>query len=176
METVAESVLRTIEREHADGISSFDLLEFFAAHGIHFREATLRRWVQVGLLPRSVRVGKKGKHQGSRGKYPVRVVRLILKIKALMARGLTIEEIQNNYLFIRGDIEVLQTSLDRIFSALDDIVDADAAGREVAVRAVKPDIEATRDVAKTLVTRLERIEKRLTPPDQSGAGEEARVS
>ena len=32
-----------------------------------FSEATLRKYVQLGLLPRSVRVGRKGKHQGSQG-------------------------------------------------------------------------------------------------------------
>ena len=89
---VAESVLEEIEREHSKGITSAALLNFFADKGIRFGEATLRKWVQLGLLPRSVRVGRKGKHQGSKGQYPVRVVRQIIRIKRLMADGMTIED------------------------------------------------------------------------------------
>jgi len=174
MADVAESVLQNVERDHRDGITSADLLAFFASQNIRFGEATLRKWVQLGLLPRSIRVGQKGKHQGSKGKYPVRVVRLILRIKELMARDLTIEEIQNKYLFVRGDIEALQTSLDNIFTTLDGIVEA--GDREVSVRAVQPDIEEMRTAAKTLVERLERIEKRLTPPEEEGQGEATKVS
>lgn len=175
MADVAESVLLEVERDHQDGITSADLLAFFASQNVRFGEATLRKWVQLGLLPRSVRVGQKGKHQGSKGKYPVRVVRLILRIKELMARDLTIEEIQNKYLFVRGDIEAMQTSLDKIFTTLDGIV-KEGGDREVAVRAVQSDIEEVRTAAQTLVERLERIEKRLTPPEEKGQGEAAKVS
>jgi len=92
-----------------------------------------------------------------------------------MARDLTIEEIQNKYLFVRGDIEAMQTSLDKIFTKLDSIV-KESGDREVAVRAVQPDIEEVRAAATTLVERLERIEKRLTPPEQKGQGEKVQVS
>jgi len=37
------------------------LLDVFPPRGIRFSEATLRKYVQLGLLPRSVRVGQKGK-------------------------------------------------------------------------------------------------------------------
>ena len=94
MSKVAESTLEQVERDHSTGISSVDLLAFFEGQEIRFGEATLRKWVQLGLLPRSVRVGRKGKHQGSKGKYPVRVVRQILRIKDLMDKDITIEDIQ----------------------------------------------------------------------------------
>ena len=43
--------------------------------------------MQLGLLPRSVRVGRKGKHRGSQGLYPATVVRQIELVRRLMAQG-----------------------------------------------------------------------------------------
>lgn len=159
MVKVAESVLQEVEREHIGGITSADLLAFFADQDIRFGEATLRKWVQLGLLPRSIRVGKKGKHQGSKGKYPVRVVRQILRIKALMAKNLTIEEIQRQFLFVRGEIAELEQTIDKIFTTLDGIVEE--RQREESVLAVSADIERARTLATDLLSRLERIEEHL---------------
>src|SRR5688500_4274732 len=163
MVKVPESVLKKIEKEHVDGIASADLLSFFASHDIKFGEATLRKWVQLGLLPRSVRVGQKGKHQGSKGMYPVRVVRQILRIKELMARNLTIEEIQRQFLFVRGDIDVLVQTLGRIFQTLETIVAAQA-GQVASVKTVGADVARAQAQASELVERLEKIEQRLQGP------------
>jgi hypothetical protein len=38
--------------------------------GDKLTEPTFRKYVQLGLLPRSVRVGRKGKHRGSQGPLP----------------------------------------------------------------------------------------------------------
>lgn len=160
MDKIAESVLTSIEKENLDGITSADLLAFFAEQGIRFGEATLRKWVQLGLLPRSVRVGRKGKHQGSKGKYPIRVVRTILRIKELMAQDLTIEEIQQRFLFVRGDIEALEQALDEIFSLLGNMVD-ERGDKNTAARAAAADLGRARSMAVELVDRLERIERRL---------------
>src|SRR5262249_57100142 len=97
-----------IEREKRSGLSSGEILDAFASHGIKFSEATLRKYVQLGLLPRSIRVGRKGKHQGSQGMYPARVVRQIQRIKEMMAQDYTIEEIQREFLFVRHEIEELE--------------------------------------------------------------------
>ncbi|MBW2456331.1 MAG: hypothetical protein JRI68_17560 [Deltaproteobacteria bacterium] len=160
MDMIAESVLTEIETKNLDGITSADLLAFFAEQRIRFGEATLRKWVQLGLLPRSVRVGRKGKHQGSKGKYPVRVVRTILRIKELMAQDLTIEEIQKQFLFVRGDIEALEQALDEIFRLLGNMVD-DRGDKNAAARAAAADLGRARSMATELVDRLERIERRL---------------
>lgn len=165
MVKVAESILKKVEKEHLDGITSADLLAFFAGHGIRFGEATLRKWVQLGLLPRSIRVGQKGKHQGSKGKYPVRVIRRILHIKELMARDVTIELILRHFLFVRGDIEALEHGLDRIFDVLDQVVKARDASVP-STRAVGIDLGKAKSLAGDLVDRLERIEGRLV--DDSG--------
>src|SRR5690606_18912228 len=87
---IDESTLARIEQQHTAGLSSAEILDVFAAHNVSLSEATLRKYVQLGLLPRSVRVGTKGKHRGSKGVYPVRVVRQILQIKRMMAEQYTI--------------------------------------------------------------------------------------
>lgn len=166
MSTVAESVLEQVERDHRDGITSADLLAFFEAQGIRYGEATLRKWVQLGLLPRSRRVGQKGKHKGSKGIYPIRVVRQILRIKELMARDLTIEDIQNQYLFVRGDLEALEQTLSRIFASLDEVVGASTTPDTVA-QAVAADVEHARALSTELQQKLATIEARLIPDEDT---------
>src|SRR3954469_13046647 len=108
---ISDEVLDAIERDHEQGLTSAEILDIFSSHEIKFSEATLRKYVQLGLLPRSVRVGRKGKHQGSQGLYPCTVVRKIQRIKEMMAQDYTIEEIQREFLFVRGDIEELSRTL-----------------------------------------------------------------
>jgi hypothetical protein len=180
MVKVAESILEQVERDHSGGITSADLLSFFEAQDVRFGEATLRKWVQLGLLPRSVRVGRKGKHQGSKGKYPVRVIRQILRIKELMERDLTIEDIQKQILFVRGDIEELETTLDKVFNSLERNVDrrtaTDAPVSLPGLRAVKADIGRARALADDLLARLETIEERLISEPDADSSEEAAAS
>src|SRR5688500_20011063 len=110
--------LSQLEKAHVAGLTSAEILDVFARHDVQLSEATLRKYVQLGLLPRSVRVGRKGKHQGSQGMYPVGVVRQILRIKQMMAESYTIEQIQKEFLFMRSDIEQLEKLLDGIFKNL----------------------------------------------------------
>lgn len=159
MQRIPEDVLDRIEREHAQGITSSEILALFAEHGIKFSEATLRKYVQLGLLPRSVRVGRKGKHQGSQGMYPATVVRQIQSIKEMMAQDYTIEEIQREFLFVRGDIEELERALAKVFDALR----AAAKDRrsETSGRAIAQDLASAEALARELVTKLSVIEERL---------------
>src|SRR5262249_47400137 len=87
---ISERDLRAIEKEHPDGLTSVQVVDFFTRRGIRFSEATFRKYVQQGLLPRSRRVGRKGKHQGSLGLYPASTVRRINVIKRLQAEDHTI--------------------------------------------------------------------------------------
>ena len=112
-----ESDLNTLEKLYADGIRSAQLVQIFRTRGFRFSEATLRKYVQKGLLPRSRRVGQKGKHQGSRGIYPVTIIRRLNTIKRLMETELTIEDIQERFLGIDNHIETLQESLKAIDGA-----------------------------------------------------------
>lgn len=140
-----------VEREQAAGISSREVVRLFESKGARLSAATFRKYVQSGLLPRSRRVGRKGKHAGSTGLYPVAVVRRIDLIKRMMAAGLTIEEIRDSYVVIRNRIEDLEAE----FAA----VRADLAARARAHPA-RSDVEneltrAQREVSAAF-RRLER--------------------
>lgn len=156
-----EAVLSRFEREHADGVSSAQILLFLEEHGIKFSEATLRKYVQVGLLPRSIRVGRKGKHQGSQGMYPAGMIRQIVRIKDMMADDLTIEEIQREFLFVRGDIEELERVLAKVLDGLTQAAkDKKVIGQPG--KGIAHDIALARSFARDLVEKLTDIESRLT--------------
>jgi DNA-binding transcriptional MerR regulator len=157
---IDDAALSQIERSHASGLTSAEILDVFARHDVPLSEATLRKYVQLGLLPRSVRVGKKGKHQGSQGMYPASVVRQIVRIKQMMAESYTIEQIQKEFLFIRSDVEQLEQLLDGIFKKLEDVTRQ--RKREHSSQAVARDVGDARSLSKDLLARLVAIESRLT--------------
>ena len=156
---IDERTLSGIEEKRPEGLTSAEILDIFARNAIAFSEATLRKYVQLGLLPRSVRVGKKGKHQGSQGVYPVQVVRLILTIKRMMAESYTIEQIQREFLFIRSDVEQLERSLDGIFGKLEGVIQSRRG--EHGAEGVRRDVSGARALSRDLVARLEAIEAKL---------------
>lgn len=159
MTRITDDMLDRIEREHPQGLTSAEILDIFASHEIKLSEATLRKYIQLGLLPRSVRVGRKGKHQGSQGMYPATVVRQIQHIKEMMAEDYTIEEIQREFLFVRGDIEDLERTLAKVFEALRDA--AKERKSETVGRAVANDLATAEALAKDLLAKLGQIEERL---------------
>src|SRR5688572_27901169 len=142
MSAIDEATLTRIERKHAQGLTSAEILDVFATHGVPLSEATLRKYVQLGLLQCSVRVGKKSKHQGSQGIYPVAVVRQILRIKQMMSESYTIEQIQREFLFMRSDLQALEHTLDSLFVKLGKIVTE--RGRDAAAKAVARDVYEAR--------------------------------
>src|SRR6187549_1447263 len=152
--------LAQLEKAHAAGFSSAEILDVFARHDVQLSEATLRKYVQLGLLPRSVRVGRKGKHQGSQGVYPVSVVRQILRIKQMMAESYTIEQIQREFLFIRNDVEQLEQIVSRIFKKLEGVLKE--RKQERSAQAVHRDVLDARGISKDLMARLVAIEDKLT--------------
>ena len=152
--------LAQLEKAHVAGLTSAEILDVFARHDVQLSEATLRKYVQLGLLPRSVRVGRKGKHQGSQGIYPVSVVRQILRIKQMMSESYTIEQIQREFLFIRSEVEQLESMLSKIFKKLDGVVRERKTERVTS--AVQRDVSDARSLSKELMTRLEAIENKLS--------------
>jgi DNA-binding transcriptional MerR regulator len=137
------------------------IVDAFTGRGVRLTEATFRKYVQLGLLPRSVRVGRKGKHRGSQGLYPATAVRQIDHIRRLMGQGFTMEEIQKEFLFVRGDIDALRRQLKRVYQAIEEAVQqqvregGDEVGAHEALREV-------RELGRELVRKLEDIERRLT--------------
>jgi DNA-binding transcriptional MerR regulator len=106
-----EEELAEIERSWPAGLTSRQIVDLFETRGIRFSEATLRKYVQLGLLPRSIRVGRKGKHRGSCGLYPANVVRRVNLVKGMMAEDLTIEEIQRSFVRFKDEIDGIEKKL-----------------------------------------------------------------
>src|SRR5438045_4416369 len=108
-----------LETEYPQGISASQIVDFFVPRGVKLAQATFRKYVQLGLLPRSRRVGEKGKHRGSRGLYPTTAIRRISVIKSLMDEGMTLEDIRHSFVFFRGQLDGVESALDDLFAALD---------------------------------------------------------
>jgi DNA-binding transcriptional MerR regulator len=143
-----------IELTHPDGLSVQQIVDACAAGGERITEATFRKYVQLGLLPRSVRVGKKGKHRGSQGLYPASTVRQVQLIRRLMGQGFTIEEIQTRFLFVRGDIDALDREVDRMLSQLE-------RAPETSDALIRREVEEARRLSAALLEKLRDIERRM---------------
>ena len=159
-DSFSDDELARIEREHPQGLSSEKIVQLLSDRGVKFTEASLRKYVQLGLLPRSRRVGMKGKHRGSVGMYPATVVRRIQSLKSMM-ETYTIEEIQREFLFVRGDVEELERSLEKIFSALSGAARASRA-EDGTSNLVLRELSDARALATDLVAKLSSVEARLT--------------
>lgn len=165
--------LSALEAAHPEGLAVQEIVDAFGSKGDRLSEATFRKYVQLGLLPRSVRVGRTAarngksadksdatrstRNRGSQGLYPATVIRRIETIRRLMAQGFTIEEIQKEFLFIRGDIEELSRSLTRVYGALDRVTSA-RGGDELARRKC----DEAKKLGEQLLKTLGEIEQRAS--------------
>src|SRR3954452_485838 len=125
-----EREIEEIERTWPNVLTSRQIVDVFETRGIRFSEATLRKYVQLGLLPRSVRVGRKGKHRGSCGLYPAHVVRRVNAVKGMMAEDRTIEEIQRSFARFKDEIDAVEKDLRALITGFE---------REAKAPAVDPD-------------------------------------
>ena len=158
---LGDEELRAIETTYADGITAVQIVEVFTGRGIKFSEATFRKYVQQGLLPRSKRVGRKGKHRGSLGVYPAKTVRRINTVKHLMSEGHTIEEIQGQFLLYTDLVEGVAEHLTELATRLAaDIAKSDAPARKALERELA---DARRD-GDRLVERLDELTRKVAAP------------
>jgi hypothetical protein len=162
-----ETELRAIEGQNPQGFTSQRIVELFQDRGIRLSEATFRKYIQMGLLPRSVRVGRKGKHQGSQGVYPVGTVRQINEIKRMMSLDYTIEDIQRQFVMVRAEIGDLARRIEDLLGRIDGAIAAGPLEQDVA-RSLSRELGEARRYAEQLIAKLERIEGSL------GAGARAR--
>ena len=153
--------LERIERDFAGGLPAREIVEIFRPRGVQLSEATFRKYVQVGLLPRSRRVGRKGKHQGSRGLYPVEAVRRINAIKKMMAEGHTLEDIKRSFLFHKNQIDQLERALSEVFDGLQNQLGERAFGTEYR-RTLEAELAALRSRAQDLVRDVGRLGSAVT--------------
>lgn len=172
MESALKQDLRRMTESHPEGFTSQQIVTFFQDRGFRMSEATFRKYVQLGLLPRSRRVGAKGKHKGSRGIYPHRVLDRILTVKRLMDEGYTMEEIQGGVMRFRGRIDDVEHTLSELFRGFRKELAAprfDASMRANAER----EIEEAQRTARDLIERLEGLERRLSQSAPQAAADEA---
>ena len=158
-----EADVGQIERAHPDGLTSAQIISIFQNRGIKFSEATFRKYVQVGLLPRSRRVGSKGKHRGSRGIYPCATVRRINSIKSLMAQSFTLEQIQQSFNAFKERIDAVEGAIDDLLRSFE----REVGQPQFDVRQrleLDRDVRRAQDTARQLVREIRGIESRLTQP------------
>lgn len=167
---LGERDLVQIEKAHPQGLTSAQIIAIFQARGARLSEATFRKYVQLGLLPRCKRVGTKGKHRGSHGIYPCSTVRRINTIKSLMRRSYTIEEIQRNFSNYKREIEEIERALDSLFKGFEREIGGPRFDRSQR-RSLDKELSAVRRSASDLVRRIEQIEHQV-----AWAGEPARAA
>jgi len=165
-----EDEITDIERQSPGGLTSRQIVDVFASRGARFSEATLRKYVQLGLLPRSVRVGRKGKHRGSCGIYPADIVRRVNQVRAMMAADLTIEEIQRSFVRFKDEIEQVEKGVRELIAGFEREAQGPALepGRRAAIEA---EILAAKQAAGELIRRITGVEACLSArADASAAG------
>jgi DNA-binding transcriptional MerR regulator len=163
---LGERDLVQIEKSHPAGLTSAQVIAIFQARGARLSEATFRKYVQLGLLPRSRRVGEKGKHRGSHGIYPCATVRRINSIKRLMSQSFTIEEIQRSFASFKQQLEDIEAALEELFKGFE---------REIARprfdqsrrRALGRDVDGAKKSASDLVRRIIQIEAQVAWPEKA---------
>jgi DNA-binding transcriptional MerR regulator len=161
MELLGPEEIDRIERDHAGGLPVRAILEIFRPRGVQLSEATFRKYVQAGLLPRSRRVGRKGKHQGSRGLYPVEAVRRINAIKKMMAEGHTLEDIKRSFLFHRNHIDQLERDLASVLDGFQSELGGRPFGGDHR-RTLEEQLGALRRRAQDLVRDVARLGSAVT--------------
>jgi hypothetical protein len=162
-EHLTDAELRQVEDTYAEGITAVQIVDVFVSRGIRFTEATFRKYVQLGLLPRSRRIGRKGKNKGSLGLYPAKTVRRIDHVKRLMLEGYTIEQIQAQFLQFTDLIENVSEALVVLFDRLDlDLAapDLDPTAR----RGLAKELAEARRHGDGLVERLTALTQRALAP------------
>lgn len=164
-----ESELAEIERAWPNGLTSRQIVDVFETRGIRFSEATLRKYVQLGLLPRSVRVGRKGKHRGSCGIYPAHVVRRVNTVKRMMAENLTIEEIQRSFARFKEEMGTVENGLRDLLASFERETKGAALTADRRRELEKELVEAKR-AAGELVRRIAGLERKLSTPAEDEAG------
>jgi DNA-binding transcriptional MerR regulator len=161
LEILRPDELERIERDYAAGLPARVIVEIFRPRGVRLSEATFRKYVQAGLLPRSRRVGRKGKHRGSQGLYPVDSVRRINAIKKMMAEGHTIEDIKRSFLFFKNHIDQLGRELVGVLTGFQfEIEERGFSDRQR--RDLERELRALRDQATDLVQNVSRFGSAVT--------------
>jgi hypothetical protein len=112
-------------------------------------------------LPRSVRVGRKGKHRGSCGLYPANVIRRVNLVKGMMAEDHTIEDIQQSFLRFKDEIDLIEKGLRDLITSFE----RQAKGPTLEAdrrRDLEREINEAKRAAGELVRRISGLEVQLS--------------
>lgn len=150
---VPESALQEFEARFASGATSAQVVAFFQQHGVRLSEATFRRYVQLGFLPRCRRVGRqgRGRHRGSEGLYPVAAVRRLHEVKRLLEQQLTIDEIRGLFRVREDDVQAVRERLAAIVTGVEEQL------RETPDELLARDLEQLRGTIGELEAGLRRV-------------------
>jgi DNA-binding transcriptional MerR regulator len=153
--------IERIERDFSRGLPARTILEIFRPKGVRLSEGTFRKYVQAGLLPRSRRIGRKGKHRGSQGVYPVEAVRRINVIKKMMAEGLTLEEIKRSFVFFKNHIDQVERGLVEVLEAFEAELSDRPLGRERR-KQLELELEGIKQRSEALLRDVSRLGSAVT--------------
>ncbi len=157
---LSKTDLKRISDKYPEGIPSHEIVDIFQSRGFRFSEATFRKYVQMGLVERCRRVGRKGKHRGSHGLYPVSAVERINSIKKMISGDLTLEQLKCSYFSTRQKVEEIERLLTEIQKDINEQQRQDE-------HLEKMDSQINREVAQvskqvgTLIRTLEKAENVL---------------
>jgi len=160
------SDLRRVERERPGGVTSREVVRTFQGRGARLSAATFRKYVQAGLLPRSRRVGRKGKHTGSTGLYPVSVIRRIDLIKRMMAEGLTLEDIRASFVALKHRLEEVEGDWSELVEEL-----VRRARTHPRRREVERELTRAGREMRSALQRIERVGGRIATVPSAGAAD-----
>ena len=161
MEFLAPREIEEIEQNYSGGVPARIVVDIFRPKGIRLSEATFRKYVQTGLLPRSRRVGRKGKHRGSRGLYPVEVVRRINAIKKMMHEGHTLEDIRRSFVFFKNHIDQVERGLMEVLGGFQTELSDRPIGQD-RKRELEDELLSLRLRAQELVRDVARVGSAVT--------------
>ncbi len=161
VEILQPEEIERIERDYAKGVPVRVIVDIFRPRGVRLSEATFRKYVQSGLLPRSRRVGKKGKHRGSQGLYPVEAVRRLNAIKKMMAEGHTLEDIKRSFLVFKSHIDLVERELLGVLDGFE-VVLAERGAGDRARRELETRLRALRVQTRELLQAVVRFGSAVT--------------
>lgn len=136
MAPLAPAELKRIEAKYSKGISSAEVVRIFQGRNERFSEATLRKYVQLGLLPTSRRVGIRGRHRGSSGLYPAVIVRMANQIKGALQAGKTLADIRRSAVSLAGDIELARHAVDSALAKINKGIQRAPKERRAALKKI----------------------------------------
>ena len=158
-ELTAEALYK-IESRYCEGITSSQIIDLLSQYGMKISEPTFRKYIQLGLLPRSRRVGVKGKHKGSYGVYPAETVRRIRKIRKMMNKDNTLEDIQKKFVKFENKTDDLESAILAILMRYEKEIKKKQFNL-INKEKIKNELQDINQEAHVLIKRFEKLQEKI---------------